>query len=349
MTRLLGHLAQFSAFSSQGEVLCTQGLAYFLREHSDARAALGAEISSRAGLTLPEDLQWRTEAVQDCNGGRPDLEGCRTDNVPAVKIEAKLGAPFGDGQLRSYLDALRRQLHQSVLVLLVPNRRVREAQNMIAREFSVDGKDPWRLAEYPGVTVATISWEDVLTALAMCDNARLRDEVEQFAAMYAVLNDGYSAPLAGPDDLARWRTHEDETGTFTKLVDRVTRELSGDRALNPMGKEPLAHTPDDLEPREYRRRYICESPDASGLGACFSIGVRDPFSGFDTPIWLRFHRDTPHFETIRARLESFKVTNVRSGGHIWMPLDIPVGVGEEDLLKALLSQAQAIAQVAFTR
>ena len=39
--RLLSHLAQFSSFSKQGELLCTQGLTYLL-ENPDARAAFGA-------------------------------------------------------------------------------------------------------------------------------------------------------------------------------------------------------------------------------------------------------------------------------------------------------------------
>lgn len=349
MTRLLGHLAQFNAFSNQGEVLCTQGLAYFVREHPDARAALAAEISSRAGLALPDDLHWRTEAVQDCDGGRPDLEGCRTDNAPVVKIEAKLGAPFGHGQLRSYLDALRSESHESVLAILVPSRRVQEARGTIIKEFGVAGQDPWRPAESPNVVVTTISWEAVLKALAAGDDAPLRSEVEQFAAMYDVLNDGYIEPLAGREDLVQWRKREDATGTFTKLVDRLTHELLAGRPLNPMGREALEQAPDGLEPREYRRRYVCEPQNASGQQSCFSVGVRDPFSGFDTPIWLRFHRDTPHFEAIRARLASSGVTKVASGGHIWIPLDIPVGVGEEDMLKALLSQAQAIARIAFGR
>jgi hypothetical protein len=349
MTRLLGHLAQFNAFSNQGEVLCTQGLAYFLREHPDARAALAAEIASRTGLTLPDDLHWRTEAVQDCDGGRPDLEACRTDSTPVVKIEAKLGAPFGDGQLRSYLDALRSQPHESVLAILVPSRRVQEARGTIAEEFGAAGQDPWRPADSPNVVVTTISWEAVLKALAACDDTPLRSEVEQFAAMYDVLNDGYIEPLAGREDLIQWRKREDATGTFTKLVDRLTHELPGDRRINPMGREALERTPDGLEPRAYRRRYVCEPQDASGQQSCFSIGVRDPFSGFETPIWLRFHRDTPRFEAIRIRLESSGVTKVASGGHIWIPLDIPVGVGEEDMLKALLSQTQEIVRIAFGR
>lgn len=79
MKRLLGHLAQFDSFFSQGELLCTQGLTHLLREHSEARSALAAEIGSRSGVSPQDDLTWRAEAYQDHDGGRPDLEGCARD------------------------------------------------------------------------------------------------------------------------------------------------------------------------------------------------------------------------------------------------------------------------------
>jgi hypothetical protein len=44
---LLGYLARFSSFSTQSEVLCTQGLAYLLREHADARSALAGMRARR--------------------------------------------------------------------------------------------------------------------------------------------------------------------------------------------------------------------------------------------------------------------------------------------------------------
>jgi len=47
MRTLLGHLAQFASFHSQGELLCTQGLAYLL-EGTTAICVTGQEPGCEA-------------------------------------------------------------------------------------------------------------------------------------------------------------------------------------------------------------------------------------------------------------------------------------------------------------
>jgi len=101
MPKLLGHLAQFSSFAMQGEVLCTQGLACLLQS-SDAKSALKSKIETRAGVGLSDQLEWFAEARQENDKTRPDLEARTPDKAPRVKIEAKLGAKLDGGQFRSY-------------------------------------------------------------------------------------------------------------------------------------------------------------------------------------------------------------------------------------------------------
>ncbi len=57
MQKLLGHLAQFASFSMQGEVLCTQGLAYLLQD-PDAGSALKARIEAITGAKIDNRLTW---------------------------------------------------------------------------------------------------------------------------------------------------------------------------------------------------------------------------------------------------------------------------------------------------
>ena len=71
MRTLLGHLTQFSSFSKQGELLCTQGLAYLL-QRPDARLVFADWLSSKVGLPVGADLMWEPE-VRQADGGRPDL------------------------------------------------------------------------------------------------------------------------------------------------------------------------------------------------------------------------------------------------------------------------------------
>ena len=62
---LLGYLARFGSFSTQSEVLCTQGLAYLLLEHEDARSAMAGEVKARTGIGIGDSLTWLAEARQD--------------------------------------------------------------------------------------------------------------------------------------------------------------------------------------------------------------------------------------------------------------------------------------------
>ena len=62
---LLGHLAQFGSFSTQSEVLCTQGLAYLLQTHKDAHSALADEVETRTGIAIGNSITWLAEPPQD--------------------------------------------------------------------------------------------------------------------------------------------------------------------------------------------------------------------------------------------------------------------------------------------
>ena len=114
---------------TQGEVLCTQGLAYLLRD-PDSSARLVDEIQTRTSVTLPPALRWQAEAHQQ-DAGRPDLEATVADGTPYVKVEAKLGADLDAGQLRSYLTDLHVRAPVGVLIVLVPKHRIDEAESLV--------------------------------------------------------------------------------------------------------------------------------------------------------------------------------------------------------------------------
>lgn len=351
---LLGHLARFATFTTQGEVLCTQGLVYLLNEYPDASRAFARDLSSRSGVDVSGALTWFAERVHEIDDrGRPDLEGCSGD-LPRVKIEAKLDAAFGDGQLESYRADLVRRLPSDgagVLVVLVPSSRVVAAASEVQRTFGVFGDDPWALVA-PGiatVAVTVMSWDSAFAALERPDSDQLSAELRQFVGMYRELSSTYIAPLAGTEDLLRWRARERD---FAKLVDRVTRVLTIGRRLNPLYPEPPDAAPAGVDPVHHLLRYVCEPPDAVPYGsraACFSIGMRDPFEGAVTPIWLRFHRLTPRFAAIRRHLERSPWASrlVTSGGHAWFPLEVPFEADSDAMVDALVAQAEAIRRIAF--
>jgi len=346
MGTLLGHLSQFASFGTQGEVLCTQGLAYLLQEYPEVQAAFAANVAALTGVKIGDSLTWRAEAYQEPDGGRPDLEACTNDNgkIPKLKIEAKLGACLYPAQLTSYVNDLQSRSPESAFLILVPCRRTQEATNTVREVFGLSGPGPWRPADCPNVAVAVVSWDDLLAELGRIESARFRGELEQFDAMYKVLSGGFIQPLAGPEELAEWREREND---FKNLVEQVTRRLTKHHNVLPMGVEPPEQVPEGLKPKGYIRRYVCQPSQETE--SCFSIGVRDPFQGKKSPIWLRFNRSTGDFRGIHDRLNASHLEPrlVLSSGHVWIPLDVPLGVDATQMVNALVEQAEEILRVAY--
>jgi hypothetical protein len=148
------------------------------------------------------------------------------------------------------------------------------------------------------------------------------------------------------DELRDWRANEN---SFAALVDDATRQLSeGLHDVYPRATEWNVEPPEGLAPKGYRRRYVCRE---GGQGPCFSIGVRDAFEGAGdaTPIWLRFAGGTDHFASIQRQIESsrFSKTAIFSGGHLWLPLEVPLNSDGPQMVASLVAQAKAIVDVAY--
>ncbi len=340
MDRLLGHLAQFGSFWSQGELLCTQGLA-FLLGHPEGDLRFTDLISSATGRPIPPGLNWGAEALQE-DGRRPDLEGRDAADRAVVMVEAKLGAPFSAGQLESYVSALCSGGQGGTFLVLVPKSRLGEAAGHVCERFGVAGSGPWQIphdgAEVP---CAVLSWEDVLEALSEGASGRFQDDLSQFRAMYDVLAaDQVVVPPAQDADLLAWREKE---ASWERLAERVTRVLTapGDGVL-PFGEEGGV--------QRYRRRYVCRLV-AEGH-SCYSVGTRDPFEGHRWPLWLRFRRDTADFRGIVMRLESsgLKGEAVNSDGHLWFELELPQDSERltfAEVVDDLVKQVKGILAVAY--
>lgn len=203
--RLLSHLAQFSSFSKQGELLCTQGLTYLL-ENPDARAAFWAYISKLAGRTVESDLTWRAEMGQQ-DRGRPDLEACTADGKLVAKIEAKLGAALGEGQLASYLADLQKRTG-GLLLVLVPRHRIKEMITSVpsaCHPFALNGNSPWQPVDTFDLSVAVICWEEILEAMGTDCSEPFSDDLAQFHAMYRVLIGYDIEPITSDAELLSWR------------------------------------------------------------------------------------------------------------------------------------------------
>ena len=105
----------------------------------------------------------------------------------------------------------------------------------------------------------------------------------------------------------------------------------------------------ESDPIAYQRRYVCLSSEGT-KASYYAIGVRDPFVGYDTPIWLRFHHVTGMFDEIRQRLKEsdFSPRLVEHRGHVWLPLDPTSDESDGKLIvDSLVRQARTIEQIAY--
>ncbi len=334
MRRLLGHLAQASSLYSQGEYLCTQALTYLL-DHKEASEVFLSQLSIRLGTRLNHQVQWTSEPTQS-DGARPDIQGDSRATGQIIKIEAKLEAPFGDGQLKSYLDDLTMRAACGVLVIIVPNYRrlvVERAVRNTALQF--EGSGPWKLKRSPHILIEDISWEEVLAWLSQVDHRALQNDIEQFHALYQSLVHGEFQPFDSTGAISRWREQE---ATLRRLVDQLTRELTPNhQKLLPIGDESVL----------LHRRYVLQRIGHSKT--FYAIGLREPITPETTPFWFRVHKDTGGFSDVAHRLtstgEDFAVYS--EAHHLWIPLQIPLAVDALDVLKDMRRQVAAIEQVAY--
>ena len=62
---------------------------------------------------------------------------------------------------------------------------------------------------------------------------------------------------------------------------------------------------------------------------------------------LRFHSRTWLFATIRQRIEASSLRRLDSGRNIWIPLDVPHAVSAEEMVDAIVAQAEEVMRVAY--
>ncbi len=341
---LLGHLATMHTMASQGELLCSQGLAY-LANHPAARDALTRLLERAGGVELPRDLVWRAEERQG-DKGRPDLEAI-SGQTKWVKVEAKLGAGIGLGQIASFAGNLP-DADRKFVVLLVPAKRRAEAARLAAQwPVEAVGPDRWRLKAVDR-PLALLAWEEVFEHLRAAECWPSGGDLDQLVDLYQSLNNLYVAPFAPEDDADRARD-----GDRIRVVDSATRAISAmiGHAVMPKANEPLADSADGEVERSFVRRYVvkvhCERM------VSLAIGVRTPFEGYRTRVWARFRYNEPHFKQIHASCTGpdspFKDDRrpMVSERHLWLPLNLPHHQAAEDVQRALVEQIEEIWRVAL--
>lgn len=179
-----------------------------------------------------------------------------------------------------------------------------------------------------------ITWDEVLDVLAVTTDLNVAADVAQLRGMCTTLGALDIAPFEEGDLGAAWR----ERRTDFEAIVAATEALTGpiERIL-PLGLHD-----------GYHRRYVCPESGASSL--CYSVGVREPLPATSTPVVMRYHRDTGAFAGAVERLEASpfrsRLHRDQGDGHLWIPLEVPCGVGGARVVLDICDQARRIDAVA---
>lgn len=336
---LLGHLAELGWFMRQGEVAATHALNFLLRNDVLAQALLD-EMERRAGVDLAAVSHFVTER-SDAEAGRPDLEGIDDQGRPLLLVEAKFGAPLTSGQLAGYLGHQERLLGEgcpAVLMALVPRSRAPEAERVLGQVVAARNAAGQTRTAISGIVVTWDDWLDLWDAALhpeLPESRALSGDLLQLRA----LCEAQQALAIGPLGDAAWRERE---GDLRRICDAVTRRI---RDLHEPGFR-VAPQQDELYGTVHflSRRYFGSGLDATQESAA-SIGIAVPFADQGgPPLWVRFHRVTPGFDTIKTRLKRsrFGVETRDDQGHVWVPLRFSADAAGPEILTELLAQVEEI-------
>jgi len=97
------------------------------------------------------------------------------------------------------------------------------------------------------------------------------------------------------------------------------------------------------------RRYIPGGTVDEGANCSVGIGTRFADEG-QTPFWLRYHRRTPDFDAVKARLRRSQYSSeMRTDDrHTWIPLDADPDAAGPELVQGLVAQVSDIISAAST-
>lgn len=165
---LLAHLANRLGHGTEN--LATEALAFVLR-HPGVSHAFQQHLRAFAP-DLADLTRFRTQVAGEDDLGIRDLVGSAKDNTSPLVVEVKFDAPLTSNQPQTYLSALGKLDCPSLLLFLVPTRRVEAMWTRLRQRCTESGLDlvdvdgRQHLAAYGAVTLAVTTWERLLDQLS---------------------------------------------------------------------------------------------------------------------------------------------------------------------------------------
>ena len=334
----MGRLAALGWFTQNGEVAATQALTMLL-DDDVLHHAFVSYVEELTGTALPDIHVFEAERSHE-GFGRPDIEGVDAQRQTVLIVEGKFWATLGVEQVQAYLDHLRQHCspgRPTAFVVLLPQSRESEARRVVAMAST-----PALEVHASAPATAVMTWEGLLDRLDLAVASLERGphstfaDLAQFRGLCTTLCGVVIPPI---DPNAPWRSRKAD---LEHLVDLLTRELRkpGERLLpivHEAGFDPMRYS-DAVDPALPSGLY----PFSDGY---LSIGLAQRFADQgDPPLWMRYHKGSPQFPTIRRKLRASSLWNRarEDDGHVWLPFTVREDLAGPDLVADLVSQVWSV-------
>jgi hypothetical protein len=333
-------------FSNEGEDIATDALAYILASSDAARRGMMRLL--RGIIPNLPPLQFKTQQVE--GEIRPDMWGF-ADSQPRVFVENKFWAGLTVNQPVTYLKSLAACSEPTILLFIAPApreqslwreliQRLRDEKIAVVPRAVVAGVAECVAAEL-GPLVALTSWTDVLSILEheASDDPGARGDLIQLRALCdAADNDAFSPA-------SREQLSDQRTASFIvqlcKIVQAAVALAETQNLMSTTGLRPQASW-------GMMGRYA-RIAGHHGVVAWIGIhfGLWKAHGG--TPLWLVFYDRGSRGQEVRGLIEpwaakSHVLATPVDGGFV-IALDVQTGEEKDGVVRSLVAQIRAIAQV----
>ena len=337
-------LAHIVPLYGKTEVMATEALRYILQQSEAARKALES-ILINVGLEVGSLTRFQTEVTGE-EGERVDLVCYDASGTERVLIEAKFWAGLTDNQPNTYLARLPEDTH-SALMLVAPAQRIETLWPELCRrageqhELSVTPDAPTS-GEVRGVSVGSnghkmlaVSWRAVLEqmesrASTAGDGTAVRD-IEQLHGLTERMDSDAFLPI-----------HADELGP--EIPRRISNYLKlVNAAATRMKESDLVGWSGPLTSSWGSNGIYMRLGDAfTWFGVDYNVWSQLG----DSPLWLQLR----YFETFEDDVAKSRLSVLDNSGRglieydggWWIPIDLPTGVEEADVLKSVVTRLESV-------
>lgn len=330
---LLGHL--YSHIKGSAEDVATMSLQYLLSSYESLQKSFNRLLASKLDVDFDTDTSYECQSVGE-EQERPDMSGTDSQGKEVILCEAKFYAGLTSNQPLTYLKRLRDEKGVG-LVFICPKDRMISLWDTV--KHKCEKKKVTEITEtcvsVDGVRMTILSWDEILLALTQTAN-----DVEPGSLSDIEQVKGYCEQIVREsfipfreEDLGALEARKYERLMY--ILDRVVDALYADPDIK-LDTNGLRATPY----RNGYKRFMYINNFGVDIRLDLEVWADDRY--VDTPYWVAFRtkEDWRTPEDFASRVAAIPNTRKRlwRKEHIYLALDVPCGVVEEEVVASLKKQ-----------